>query len=154
MRVRNDYVHGAHNKICDRTGFKIKSTEARQEWNGSVVRRQDWEARHPQDYVRGVKDLQSVSDPRPGAPDINLTSETTLDADELAGQTIISVTSTSNMTAGDAIIIFLDDQTSHLSTIASLVENDTVTINDALPSKAASGNKVVYVTNRILESSL
>jgi|DEB0MinimDraft_3_1074331.scaffolds.fasta_scaffold00492_8 hypothetical protein len=154
MRNRNEYIHGAHNVICDRSGFKVKSTEVRKEWNHSVVRKEDFEHRHPQDYVRGVRDIQSVPDPRPGAPDSNTHNETTLDAAEAAGQTVISVAATTNMQAGDSILIELDDSTFHLSTISSFVAGDTVTIADALPSKAASGNKVVIASAQTSENDL
>ena len=154
MRNKTEFVKGAHNVICDRTGFKVKSTEVRKEWNHSVVRREDYEARHPQDFVRGVRDDQSVSDPRPGATDIPTHSETTLDAAELAGQTILSVASTSNMTVGDSILIALDDDIFHLSTIQSISAGDTVTIVDAIPSKAASGNKVVIASAQTSDSDL
>jgi len=109
---------------------------------------------HPQDYVRGVRDIQSVPDPRPGAPDSNTHNETTLDAAEAAGQTVISVAATTNMQAGDSILIELDDSTFHLSTISSFVAGDTVTIADALPSKAASGNKVVIASAQTSENDL
>ena len=154
MRNRNEYVHGAHNLTCSRSGFKIKSTEARREWNHSVVRQEDFEHRHPQDFVRGVRDVQAVDDPRPGAPDIPTHTETTLDAAEVSGQTQLSVTATTNMTAGDSIMIELDDGTFHLSTIASLVAGDTVTIADALPSKAASGNTVIIASAQTSENDL
>jgi hypothetical protein len=154
MRTKDNYVHGAHNVICDRSGFKVKSTDVKREWNHSVVRREDFEKRHPQDYVRGVRDIQSVADPRPGAPDSPTHSETTLDAAEVAGQTVLSVTATTNMTAGDSIMVEMDDGTFHLSTIASFSAGDTVTIADATPSKAASGNKVVIASAQTTDADL
>ena len=118
--MRNEYRHGDANAHCDRSGFKVKHSELRPEWNGLMVRKEDWEARHPQDFVKGVKDLQAIADPRPGAADASEASETTLDAAELAGQTVISVTSTSNMTVGDTVLVFMDNEIAHLSTISSL----------------------------------
>lgn len=50
------YRKGDNNLICDRTGFKIKASDSRKEWNGLVVHKDEWEERHPQDYVRGVKE--------------------------------------------------------------------------------------------------
>lgn len=58
------YLPGAHNKICDRTGFKVKSTDTRKEWNNLVVRRESFELRHPQDLIRSRPDRQQVPDPR------------------------------------------------------------------------------------------
>ena len=73
--------------------------------------------------------------------------ETTLDADEAASQTVLSVTSTSGFANSDNIGILLDDNTIHWSTIDSFVTDDTVTIADALPSAAARGSEVfVYTT--------
>ncbi len=154
MRHKDEYVHSAHNVICDRSGFKVKSTEALKEWHHSFVRREDYEQRHPQDFVRAVRDVQSVPNPRPGAPDSPTHSETTLDAAEVAGQTIISVTATTNMTVGDSIMIEQDDGTFHLSTISSFVAGDTVTIADALVSKAASGNTVIIASAQTTENDL
>jgi hypothetical protein len=71
--------------------------------------------------------------------------ETTLDADEATSQTILSVTSTDNMTATDVIGIVLDTDDIHWSTIAS-TGSGTVTIDDALPSAAASGSEVYFYT--------
>ncbi len=66
----SDYLKpGAHNSICDRTGFKIKSTDIRKEWTGQSVRSQSWESRHPQDLIRAIPDRQDVADPNPEAAD-------------------------------------------------------------------------------------
>jgi len=86
------------------------------------------------------------------ACDISELSETTLDADEASGQTVISVASTSQgagFANSDTILIVQDDDTIHASTISSFVANDTVTINDALTAAASSGNKVYVYTNAI-----
>lgn len=75
--------------------------------------------------------------------------ETTLDGSEALGQTVLSVAATTNM-ANDMIIgVMLDSGALHWSTIASFVAGDTVTIDDALPSAAASGNKVYFYTANI-----
>ena len=58
------YLEGAHNVICDRTGFKIKSNTAQKEWTNSLVRSKSFENRNEQDFLRSRVDDQSVSDPR------------------------------------------------------------------------------------------
>lgn len=74
------YQPGAHNLICDRTGFKIKSTDARKEWTGAVVRSGSFETRHPQDFLRSKVDRQAVPDPRSEATDTFVaTNEVTVD---------------------------------------------------------------------------
>ena len=77
---RDEYVHGDHNVICDRSGFKVKASQTRMEWNGLRVRIEDWEPRHPQDFVRGRADRQTVADARPEPTDVFLeTNEVTAD---------------------------------------------------------------------------
>lgn len=61
----NYYSDGQHNIICERTGFKIKSSQAKKEWDGSIVRRQSFEKRHPQDLIRSRQDQPGVKDTRP-----------------------------------------------------------------------------------------
>lgn len=51
-------------EICDRTGFKVQAGGLVNEWNGAMVRRQSWESRHPQDFVRARTEKQNGS-PRP-----------------------------------------------------------------------------------------
>ena len=65
----NYFKPGAHNVICDRTGFKIKSTHARKEWNGRLVRRESWEPRHPQDLIEARQEAPGVRDARPRPDD-------------------------------------------------------------------------------------
>lgn len=84
------------------------------------------------------------------ACDISELSETTLDASEASGQTVLSIASSSQgagFANSDTILIVQDDDTIHASTISSFVTDDTVTIADALTASASSGNKVyVYTT--------
>ena len=58
--------------ICDRCGFKYWNTELRREWTGLMVCRDDFETRHPQDFVRGVADRQVVPVSRPEPADVFL----------------------------------------------------------------------------------
>jgi hypothetical protein len=78
------YEPGDHNVICDRTGHKIKRSQARKEWNGLLVRKESWEPRHPQDKIRGRPDRQSVPDPRPWSTQRFL-SPTEVTASDLTG---------------------------------------------------------------------
>lgn len=65
------------NVICDRCGFKYKSTQLRQEWTGLRTCHGGgtngcWEPRHPQEFVRGTADRQTPPWTRPEPPDIEL----------------------------------------------------------------------------------
>lgn len=61
-----DYV-----AICDWCGCKDHASNMQMEWDGLFVHKyRCWEARQPQDFVRGVPDFQNVPIPRPQAPDV------------------------------------------------------------------------------------
>jgi hypothetical protein len=56
---------GEYKAHCDRTDFRGYASDMRMQWDGLFVRKQSWEKRHPQDYVRTKKDKQSVPIARP-----------------------------------------------------------------------------------------
>jgi len=64
------FKKGDHNAICDRDGGKYKASEMRKEWNGLIVHKSNFEPRHPQDFVRGRKDDQSVAWTRSEGTDV------------------------------------------------------------------------------------
>lgn len=76
--------------------------------------------------------------------------ETTLSADEASGQTVLSVTSDDGISASDNIGIELDDGTMQWTTVSGAPSSDTVTVATALTGAAASGNRVIAYTTRIL----
>lgn len=60
-----DYLKlGDYNGICDQCGFKYKFSDLKKQWDDLIVCRKCFEHRHPQDFVRGVKDNQSVPESR------------------------------------------------------------------------------------------
>ena len=61
------YKEGDYNVICDYSGFKAKASECKMTWNGYFVLKRFWERRHPQDFLRGKEEDQSVPNPRPRA---------------------------------------------------------------------------------------
>jgi hypothetical protein len=64
------YVPGDFYRICDRTGFKVRASKTRKQWDNLIVRLESFEPRQPQDFVRGVPDNQTVPEPRPHQKDI------------------------------------------------------------------------------------
>lgn len=82
----------------------------------------------------------------PGANASDTIVATTLSADEAAAQTVLSITSTTGMTAADNIGIELDDGTRQWTTIASVDSSTQVTVDDALTGAAASGSTVFSYT--------
>ena len=43
----NGYTPGEHYIICERTGRKILASDARKEWTGAWVHKDEWEPKHP-----------------------------------------------------------------------------------------------------------
>ena len=74
---------------------------------------------------------------------------TTITPAEASGQTVISLASTTGMTAGDYIGIQLDGGTRQWTTIVTVDSSVQVTITAALTGAAASGNTVVTYTTKI-----
>lgn len=74
MGTENFYRPGSWYRICDRTGFATRSERTRMEWNNLIVKDQVWEARQPQDFVKGVDDNQTVPYARPRQPNVFLGS--------------------------------------------------------------------------------
>ena len=65
----DEYRHGQWNAICDRCGFKLKSSQLKKEWTNLRVCQECWEPRHPQDFVKGRADNQRVPWTRPEGED-------------------------------------------------------------------------------------
>ncbi len=85
------------------------------------------------------------------AAEDNDIARTTLSADEASGQTVISITSTTDglvtMLASDKVAIVLDDDTLHWTTIASVGSSTEITLSVATTGAASSGNFVYAYTN-------
>lgn len=72
--MADKYRSGSFYRICDRTGFKVRAEDTRQEWNGQIVDKRVFERRHPQDFVKGRRDDVAVPNPRPDIPIAQATS--------------------------------------------------------------------------------
>jgi hypothetical protein len=77
MGTERFYKPGSFYRICDRTGFAVRAERTQLEWNNLLVDRRVWEARQPQDYVRGVNDDQTVPYARPRSPNPAVGTSTT-----------------------------------------------------------------------------
>jgi hypothetical protein len=66
MGKRDYYKQGDYNVICDICGAKRKASECRLQWNNLFVCSSTcFNTRQPQDFVRGLKDDQTVPIARP-----------------------------------------------------------------------------------------
>jgi len=56
-KTRNPgFIGGNHWVSCDRCGCDVREQDSRTTWEGFVVCLDDWEPRHPQDFVRAKLD--------------------------------------------------------------------------------------------------
>lgn len=140
------FIPGSFWRTCERTGFRVRAEDSKKEWTGLIVRREVWEQRHPQDFVRAVNDDQTVPDARP-APVMEFSGPltTTLTAAASAGATSLDVVSTTRMEAGDTIRLILANGESHRTTISVVVDSTSLTV-PALPFGASSGALLINET--------
>lgn len=60
MPDSNYFALGDWNAACFECGRKFKASQLRKHWKGYYVCENHFEPRHPQDFVRGVPDIQTV----------------------------------------------------------------------------------------------
>ena len=65
MGTELHYRPGSFYRVCERTGIAVRADRTQREWQGLIVRKEVFEPRQPQDFVRGVNDIQIVPYPRP-----------------------------------------------------------------------------------------
>lgn len=137
------YVPGSFYRKDDRTGFARRAEDTRKEWNGLIVGTDVFEARQPQDLVKGVKDKQSVPDARPLPPNtfvgptfVQLTARVAIH------QTVIDVDSTAGFAAGDSVSVMMDNGVNFTTTLAAAPGAGTLTLSAGPPYTAAEGNVV------------
>jgi len=102
------YLAHNHWLICDRCGGQYRYSDMAEEWTGLwVCTRGCFETRHPQDFVTGVTDDQTVPVARPTVP--QTMGETTLASSYVDGDTMIHLTSGDGVVEDDAIGIVMDN---------------------------------------------
>jgi hypothetical protein len=125
------YKPGDNYLIDDVTGGKIRSSEARTQWDGLVVHDRVYERRHPQDYVRGVKDHQVAEIVR-SEPLDEFIGPLTVTVSEAAspGGIMLRVSSSAGMRIGDTVMVTLDTGDVIRTTITSLFAIGYLTTED------------------------
>lgn len=142
--MADDFREGDHWVISDRTGRRIRASEARKEWTGAIVGPDEYEPRHPQDFVRSLADTMRADPQRPRPPALNVgPASTSLTAAAAAGATSLEVASTADFAVGNAIVVMIDTLDRHRATVATVVDATHLTISPALPWSAAVGRAVI-----------
>lgn len=67
--VATVFKKGDWKAVCDRCGEDFHASKLKKEWTGFFVCKDCWEPRHPQEFLKGVKDDPSVTWTRPDAPE-------------------------------------------------------------------------------------
>jgi hypothetical protein len=141
------YIPGSFYRTCDQTGFKVRSGHTKKQWNGLIVRKESWEARNPQDLVKGIADYQNVPEPRPRPTPDYIDISTFSSGLNPAGSYVLNVLSSLNFFVGDRISIILDDTNSFITEIGNPVTPTTLTLVQSLPYSASNGNYVLDWTS-------
>ncbi len=58
--MRSYFKPGVWNVICQVCGRKVKSDQIKKRWDGILVCNEDFEVRHPLDFLRAINDDSSV----------------------------------------------------------------------------------------------
>ena len=67
-----DFKSGDNWVVCDVCGLDIYASSSKERWDGLIVCPEDWEMRHPQDFVRSKKDKIAATVARPAPTDIEI----------------------------------------------------------------------------------
>lgn len=96
---------------CDRTGLKTRVEDMRKEWTGAWVRKDWWESRHPQDFVKS-RPREEGGPAKPSRPQsvpvFTGALSTVTSAAIAAGLINIPVESSARFEPGDTVAIMLD----------------------------------------------
>jgi hypothetical protein len=68
--IRRNWISGQYLAICDVCGFTFKNTQLKERWDGQMVCQQDWEPRHPQEFIRNGSPVPPLPWTRPESADV------------------------------------------------------------------------------------
>jgi hypothetical protein len=138
------YIPGDFYRICDRCGSKFRASQTYRTWDGLFVCAEDFETRHPQDFVRGTKDLQNVPDPRPEALETIIGPlQTAIRTAAATAATTINVDSSVRFFATDTIGVMLDSGNMERHVVGSVPTATSIILAVGLGSAASVGNVVI-----------
>lgn len=137
------YRPGSYYVTSDRTGFPARAERTKVEWNGLRVEDRVWEARQPQDLVKGVKDVQNVPNARPLAPSVYVGPISVVTtANAVIGQKTIPVQTVAGFYQGAEVGCMLDSGSVFFTTVSSNPTGDNIVLSNGLPGSMASGNLI------------
>jgi hypothetical protein len=138
------YIPGDFLRVCDRCGFVYRASQTFRTWDGLYVCHDDFETRHPQDFVRGRKDLQNVPNARPEPLDTVIGPLLTkISVAAAITATTINVDSSVRFLAADHIGVMLDSGNMEPHIILSIPSATSIQLTAGLGGAAAVGNVVI-----------
>jgi len=144
------YKMGSFYRVCDLTGFTVRAEREKKMWTNTIRRTQSWEPRQPQDFVKGVRDDQTVPEPRPRQLDqFQGPLGTTLIANFVPnpiGPWFLSVYNSTRFLVGDTLNVMTDLKEIFKVKIIDVPNINLVQVDRTLNYTAASGNIVINVT--------
>lgn len=102
------YNPGDNYFLDDNTGFKVRASKARLQWNNIATSGSHWNPRQPQDLVVAVRDEQIAALVRPRQPNIFVITGTVVTAFAPQESTSIVVDSTVGFSPGNRVQVMLD----------------------------------------------
>lgn len=83
------YIPGDHWVVCDICGIEYRESEMKLTWDKLVLCPEDYDPRHPQDFVRGVTDdIAAKGLVRPPASQDNFISTICTTRESVAGEAV------------------------------------------------------------------
>lgn len=76
---------GDYSAICDVCGFKFKASKLKERWDGLKVCKEDWEVRHPQEFLRVIPESNKLNWTRPEPEDTFVVICTLFNVQGIAG---------------------------------------------------------------------
>ncbi len=138
------YRPGSFYRSDDRSGFTRRAEDTKKEWTGLSVGDDLWEIRQPQDFVRGVADDQTVSEPRPIPPNTFVGPvNTTLSLPALIGDTFLYLDAVNGFLDGGKVGVILDSGVYFNTTQTGAAAANGIHIVDAIAGGAAARGNVV-----------
>lgn len=138
------YRAGSFYRSDDRSGFTRRAESTKKEWTQLIVGDDLWEARQPQDFVRGVPDNQTVPDPRLDPPPSfvgPVYAQTS--ANVGIGVTFLPLNAVNGFSAGSKVGVMLDTGVLFNTTQVGAALANGINISSPMPNTAQSGNDVV-----------
>jgi len=123
--------------ISDRSGFRYRLRDMRQEWNGLLVGKDEWEAKHPQlEVLRHLPDAEALRNPRPDSrtePNVERLLPLNPFRSGNAGSSVITVFEPSHGRSTLNVVIFRKTQAfdGFTKTVLEKAAGYTITVIDA-----------------------